>query len=248
MPETTVTPAATGTTAAAPPATNGAPPAAPPAGDAAAKPAPQAGGEPPFLSDRLERDRRSVLKQLGFKPDKAIPAQKQIDEAAKKVEDLKKSRKEERKAREDAEAKNATLTAQVEALKKFADLEISALTPEQQAKVKAAAGDDPAEQLNVLGLLRSTFAPPAAAADPAKNGNGAAKDPNAGAPPQKTAPIPASTAQEAAPPPAGTSQELPLLEQWKQVNAIADPNKQAVARVQFLLSNGEQLLDAIRKT
>lgn len=217
-----------------------APAKAPPA--AAAPPAPAPGEPPPYLNDRLERERRSVLKQLGIKAPKGIPSAKAIEEAKAKIDGGKSQRKELRAAKDAAEAKAVELETKVAALKTFADMEIAALTPEQQTKVKSVAGDDPAEQLKVLALLKPSFAPQPAAL--------AKDDAAAAAPPaqKQPAPAPATTAPAAAPPPTTTADELPIRERWNQVQSIADPNRRAASRAQFLLANGEALLDALTRT
>jgi pyruvate dehydrogenase E2 component (dihydrolipoamide acetyltransferase) len=225
---------------------------APPA-PAATSPVPSVQNDPPYLADRLERDRKSVLKQLGIKIEKGIPAQTQIDNAAKKLEDTKQSRKDERKAKEKAEAKVVELEARVSAIKTFADITLAGLTTEQQAQVKAAAGDDPAEQLKIVALLQPSFAKapaaPPAATPPAVD----AKPP---IPTQAPAPAPAGTAPPAGPAPTMAGSELPLVERYKQVLAIAPTqapdgsfhySKMAAAKVQFLLEHGDALIDNLFK-
>lgn len=192
-------------------------------------------GEPTFLQDRLERERRSVLKQLGLNPEKGIPAQTAITEAAAKLAETRKGRKEERKAREAAEAEVSQLKTKVAAIKTFADITLAGLTPEQQAQVKAAAGDDPSEQLKIVALLQPTFTK-------------AAELPPVQAVPVQAVPAPAGTAPPAGPAPGAISDTLPLQDQWKQINAIAassdgSTNRREVARTIWLLEHGHELVE-----
>jgi hypothetical protein len=227
MPDDVVVPAP-----ATPPAPATAPAAAtPPA--AAPTSATPVQAEPTFLQDRLERERRSVLKQLGLNPEKGIPSQKAIDDAAAALAEGKKGRKAERKAKEAAEAEVAQLKTKVAAIKTFADITMAGLTPEQQAQVKAAAGDDPSEQLKIVALLQPTFTKAASTKE---------------TPPVQAAPVPAGTAPPAGPAPTVTGDALPMLEQWKQINALApdkdgSTNRRELARNLFLLEHGAELID-----
>ena len=210
-------------------------PVTPPATPPATTPA----GEPNYLEPRLERERRGVLKQLGFKVDKDIPAQRQLEGVAKDIETLKTDRKTERKAKEKAEAELATANAKLGALKTYADMELAALPAEMQTKIKAVAGDDPAEQLKTIALLKG-MTPPA----PEK-----VTPPGETPPPQKDAPPPpAGTAPPAGPPPQATGDALPLIDQWKQINQIAPAQdgtvtRREVTKALWLLEHGATLID-----
>lgn len=148
-----------------------APPAAPVPSPApvAAPAAPVASNEEPhWLKPRLERaaeaERARILADLGVDDPKVAKA---AIEAAKKAAEEQKT-----VAEKAAEAASLARSAQKEAERlrgiatEHAARMIAVLTAEQQAAVKALAGEDPAEQLKAIGVLGPTWAKEAAAARP----------------------------------------------------------------------------------
>jgi hypothetical protein len=180
--------------------------------------------EPAYLADRLERERRSVLKQLGLKPEKGVPAQVAIEEAKKKTEGRKEALRAEKKRAEDAEARAATADKKLEALATYAKLELEALDEKTRETIKTLAGDDPAEQLKHLAAFKALAPKPA--------------EPAIAAP----KPAPANTTPAAsAPLPAAASTELPAAERWAQIKSIQDPTQRGAMAAVFLLQHGFEL-------
>ncbi len=144
------------------------PPVAPAAASAPAAPPPDP-NNPPWLAGRLdearERERATILKELGITD--AKKAKEQLD-AARKAEDDAKSiadkLAESAKSLSKVQAQNEQLLA---ATKEWAARQMLALTAEQQAAVKAIAGDDPGQQLKTIAAFQPTWSAQAAAAAPA---------------------------------------------------------------------------------
>jgi hypothetical protein len=152
------TPAAAATPPVTPPAAQ--PPVAAPATDL---------NNPPWLAERLERERRAALADLGITdPAKA----KKLLEDAAKAEDEKKTQGERLGETSKAlETERARAQRYEAVIKERAASEIGILTPEQQAAVRKIAPDtDPAAQLSAITALAPTWraaapaVPPAAAA------------------------------------------------------------------------------------
>lgn len=155
-----------------------------PAPQPAAPPAP--GAEPAWLADRLDRERRAVLKALGV--EKVDDAKAALD-AYKQAQDAAKTEAEKTAERIAALTRASARADELEEIAKSrVAYELGRLTPEQQAAVSAIAGTDAAAQLKAITALTPTWA---ASAPPA------AAPPAAAPPPATSAPPPV------APPPAG---------------------------------------------
>lgn len=143
------------------------------------KPAQAPGEDPSWIAPRLERERKSWLKELGAESldsaKKAIEAARAAEEAAKS--DAQRRGELETTLRQEREAKEKM----AEALGTYAKAQMGALTEAQRNAVAAVAGDDPAKQLTTIEALRPTWASAAAPAAPA--------EPPA---PKNTAPAPAA--------------------------------------------------------
>jgi hypothetical protein len=194
---------------APPPATAPAQPAPPPATPPSAQAAPAAvdpSAKPPWLDERLERERRAtqekILKDLGVED---VDAAKKAIADAKAKADAEKSAAEkaaEYKTKLDAESRRA---AEYEAtLKEHAARMLVGLTDEQKAAVSKLAGDDPLKQLQTIQALAPTWAKreaegaaAAAAAAAAKAAANAATVPPHTTAPPATAP---SGTQQTSPP------------------------------------------------
>lgn len=122
-------------------------------------------GDPHWLPERLDRERRAMLRELGIE---------NVADAKTALADLKKRRDEEKTAGERAaEAlQRAGIAEQnTNALKaavgEFAARQMIGLTPEQKSAVTSIAGDDPALQLKAIAALMPTWAtPPPAVSTP----------------------------------------------------------------------------------
>lgn len=145
-----------------PPEGSGAPAPQPPEPP---KPAPKAkadDADPKWLPERLERERKLLLKELGIDdPEDAKAALKayreEQDRAKSEVQKLT-----ERSISLEAKAKRADELE--EAVRASAAAELATLTEEQRAAVADIAGDDPAKQLRAIKRLAPTWAsatPPA---------------------------------------------------------------------------------------
>lgn len=121
---------------------------------AAATPAPSApaAGEPAWLPERIERAKRSVLNEAGFKDaDEAKAAKAALD--ATKSEQQKTA---ERLAALEPKAQQSDgFKARLE---RYADSELAKLTEPQRAAVTAIIGDDKTRALDVIVELRPTWA------------------------------------------------------------------------------------------
>lgn len=133
-----------------------------------AKPAPAANpeGKPPWLDERLERERAKMLKDLGAE---SFDAVKKVMDEARSLEEQKKSDAQKRGELErDLKAEREQKQAMAEALGAYAKAQMGGLTDAQRAAVSGIAGDDPAKQLKTIEALRPTWASaaaPAAVAD-----------------------------------------------------------------------------------
>lgn len=168
-------------TEAAPVAGNPAPanPPAPAVAPPAPAPEPADNNNPKWLSERLARHEQHILKELGFATkEEAAAAKKAADEIAQA-----KKTQEERLAEANTSlaAERARIAEYEKTITARAAREMSTLSAERQAAVKALAGDDAAKQLNVIDALSATWgvAPvvPAPVAPPANTA------PSAGGPP-----------------------------------------------------------------
>lgn len=128
-------------------------------------PAPQNASDdkdPPWLSGRLDRHAKQILKDLGIdNPEDAKAALKAYrEEQERKKSDI--QRLTEENAALAAKAKRAEELEQ--AVKTSADAEMASLTVEQREAVIDIAGDDPAKQLRAIKRLAPTWSRPAPAA------------------------------------------------------------------------------------
>lgn len=124
---------------------------------------------------RLERERNSVLKELGVTD---IEAVKKAIADSKAAEEAQKSDAERAAAaKAELERAKADLNESRETIAKVAKATLGGLSDAQRAAVLDAAGDDPAAQIRIVNAMRSTWAvsPKAAvqdippAAEPVKN-------------------------------------------------------------------------------
>jgi len=139
-------------------------------------------GDPHWLNARLERERASMLKKLGFET---------LEEAQATASELKAKREAEKTAAEKAadaltraskaESKEKALS---EAVAEFASRQMIGLTVEQKAAVTVIAGEDPALQLKAIAALQPTWAKEAAAAVKAEPAKAVDTAPPANAPSQ----------------------------------------------------------------
>ncbi len=118
--------------------------------------------EPEFLKDRLDRERRSILKDLGIKLKRGEDPQERLDEYKTELESDRTENKTLKKKVADHEATIGELAASKAAVKVFADTEFAALNEAQKAIVIASAGDDPNERLKTIAIMKAV-APPVAA-------------------------------------------------------------------------------------
>ena len=220
--------------APAQPATNAAP-VVPPATQAADDP-----NNPPWLPERLARERKSaakeaeanarkaVLEELGGDPDaikKLLADEKKRAEAQKSLETKVAERDATLKAKED---RNRELE---ESVKSYAEGQLAGLTEQQKAAVLKVAGDDPAKQLKAIEALRPTWTIVAPAAP--------AQAPNVAAPvvaPPVVAPTKPATATAPpanAPPPAGGVVVENRLETYTAMNDPSSSNYAPFAAAAF---------------
>ena len=127
--------------------------------------APGADEKPSWLDARLERERRSVLKELGLE---SLDDGKKAIAALKAEEDAKKSAAQKAAELETSyKALKADKDAMAEALDLYAKSHMGALTEAQRNAVVAVAGDDAAKQLKTIEALKPTWAGAVAPAAPA---------------------------------------------------------------------------------
>jgi hypothetical protein len=123
-------------------------------------------GDPEWLSPRLERERKQLLKELGIdNPEDAKAALK----AYREEQDRQKSEVQKLTERNIAlEAKAKRAEELEEAIKASADAEMASLSADQREAVSDIAGDDPAKVLRAIKRLAPTWAvAPKAPAAPA---------------------------------------------------------------------------------
>lgn len=186
----------------APPSTQAAPPTAP------APTAPRADDQnPPWLADRLERERKAMLKTLGVESE---------DDAKKALADFKaKQDAEKTEAQRNAEKlseldRTKARASELEAtVKGRATRELAGLTEAQRVAVIAIAGDDPAAQLKTIDALASTWAAPATTATA----------PATTTTPPATAPASATTAPPRSAPPDTTQTQASPKETYQRLKA-----------------------------
>lgn len=206
---------------AAPPAQN------PPAAAPPAQPADTMTLTTAQLNERLERAKSTVLKDLGVSDlDKAKAA---IAAAAKAEEDAKSAAQKLGETAATVKSLNDELERHKAVTRDHASRQLAVLTMEQQAAVKALAGEDPAMQLRAIDTLRPTWsvAPVVAQPQPAAPPSAAP----APAPPATTAP-PAA----AAPPAAGPSSPPDHKSEYK---ALQKTNP--VAAAHYLQAHAKQI-------
>jgi hypothetical protein len=172
-------------------------------------PAPQAqpDGEPKWLPERLDRERRAALKAAGFESvDEARAAKAELD-AKRNAQKTAEEKAADAAAKLDAETKRAASLSDV--VGEWAGRQMLGLTTEQQAAVKAIAGDDPAAQLKAITALQPTWNKPAPAAPTA--------------PATPPAPLATTVPAGGAPPAATTSEpnHKATYESMKDVNPFA---------------------------
>lgn len=194
---------------------------------------------------RIIRAQRQALKEFGIDVDKDadIPA-----EAAKYKAKLDERNAERKTYRGEAESTKAQLARATSALDTVTKAEMAALPPEQQALVKATAGEDLFKQAEVLfawkaaGLLKPAAAAPAAPIAPVV----APAAPVAPAP-QAPLPPPASSAP-AQPGPVQTP--VPVTDrmaEWTRMKDDRDPKVNASASLYYLQNYDEINAALIRR-
>ncbi len=115
--------------------------------------------EPEFLKDRLDRERRSILKDLGIKLKRGEDPQERLEEYREQLDSDRTQNKTLKKQVETHEATITELSASKAAVKVFADTEFSLLNDAQKAIVVAAAGDDPNERLKTIAIMKAMTPP-----------------------------------------------------------------------------------------
>lgn len=146
-------------------AKNGQPNAQPPAqalSQAPAKSETPAEEKPSWLDARLERERRSLLKDLGI--DSVDEAKKLFKEAADKKEAEKSDAQKRGELEKTLESERRKMTEMAEALNAHATAQLKGLSDAQREAVLGIAGEDPAKQLKTIEALRPTWASAAAPA------------------------------------------------------------------------------------
>jgi hypothetical protein len=215
---------------------------------------------PPWLSERLARERKAVAKEADANARKAVLAELGIED----IDSIKKLSAEEKKraeAQKSLETKNAEANAAIAAkdarnkelessVKVFAEGQLATLSEAQKAAVLKVAGEDPAKQLNAIEALRPTWAlvAPTAPAVPAQAPNGAAT-PAAAPPPAVVPPARPATATAppaAAPPPAGSTVVPNHLEIYERLSNQSSPDYKPFAASAYLLTYGKEI-EAARK-
>lgn len=205
---------------------------------------------PPWLNERLERERKTAAKEAEASVRKAMLAELGFDdpEVAKKLAADAKKRAEDQKTLEQRVAeRDATLKAKEdrnreleESVKSYADMQLASLTEQQKAAVLAVAGTDPPRQLKMIEALRPTWivAAPAAPAAPAAvsvdatKGSGSTNQTQqpAAAPPK---PAGATAPGATAPPPSGSVVVANHLETYNAMNDPKSPNYAPFSAAQY---------------
>lgn len=128
----------------------------------AAAAAPNAEEKPPWLDQRLERERAKVLKDLGVE---SFDDAKKVLDKAREADEQKKSDAQKRGELErDLKAEREQKQAMADALDAYAKAQMGSLSDAQRAAVASVAGDDPAKQLKTIEALKPTWASAAAPA------------------------------------------------------------------------------------
>lgn len=204
----------------APPA-NAAPANAAPAAQPAAKPKYEVDydpNNPPWLNERLERERKNAAKEAESNVRKALLAELGVDdpEVVKKLATEEKKRAEAQKSLEQKVAEreqklaeqDAKLKRYQEATSALASEQLAALSEDRKAAVLKLAGDDPARQIETIAALRPTWGSSQPATQQSTTQTQAANasqgtTANAAPPPVVPAkPAPATAPGAVAPPPA----------------------------------------------
>ncbi len=123
--------------------------------------------KPSWLDARLERERRSVLKELGI--ESLDEAKKTLTEAAAKKEAEKSVAQKLGEVEKERASERKRMTEMEETFSVLATAQLKTLSDAQRAAVALVAGDDPAKQLKTIEALRPTWASaaaPAATASP----------------------------------------------------------------------------------
>lgn len=232
--------------AAAPPAAQppaAAPPAAPAPAPAATPPAagspppkadPPPKGDPDWLKPRLESAQKAVLTRHG------IESEEQLQQRLAKLKELEDAQKTEAEKLQERAARAEQLEQQ---LATYATAQMSALTAEQQAAVKAVAGEEPGRQLQAIEALRPTWGQPTAATLPAPAGQSPAAP--AGTPPARPPVAPATTTHGAgappsgAPPPEDPAAHFDWLQQYNPMAAAAHWQQNEAAILQARQARGQ---------
>lgn len=208
-----------------PPVTPPAPPAPVPAPVVVPPPAAAPGGAQITLSqdafnERIARAKESALRDAGFT---SVEEARAAAEARQKVAQV--------------DTLTRTNTEYLATIGGFATAQLSALTAEQQAAVKAIAGEDPALQLKTITALTPTWK----LATPPGTAPGTAPV----TPPAKPIAPPAQSAPNAPPPaPPGvvvTASDAEILATYEAYEA--QPNGQYMARL-FYASNAQAIMNA----
>jgi len=121
---------------------------------------PSAKGDPHWLPDRLDRERRKILRDLGAE---------NVDDVKAALTELRERQDREKTELERLSGRNVELeniakkhSALMEVVRQQALGEMSVLSDGHQAAVIAVAGDDPEKQLSALRVLRPTWVSDAA--------------------------------------------------------------------------------------
>jgi hypothetical protein len=134
----------------------------PAASQAPAKSETPAEEKPSWLDARLERERRSLLKELGI--DSLDEAKKVLTDAQLKKEAEKSDAQKRGELEKTLESERKRLNEMAEALNAHAAAQLKGLNDQQREAVLGIAGDDPAKQLKTIEALRPTWAGAAAPA------------------------------------------------------------------------------------
>tara|TARA_R100001163_G_scaffold65032_2_gene60840 strand:+ start:385 stop:1044 length:660 start_codon:yes stop_codon:yes gene_type:complete len=111
--------------------------------------------DPNWLNDRLDRERRKMLRELGAE---------NVGDVKKALQELRERQDQEKTELERLSGRNAELetiakqhSALMSMVERQAAAELSVLSEKHQEAVKAVAGDDPQKQLSAINVLRPTW-------------------------------------------------------------------------------------------
>lgn len=158
-----------------------------------------------IVQERVERERKTRLKELGFETEDEAKAASAAHRAKIEADKTLEQKRVEAEQRATAEAKKAETA--MTALRGYADVELAKAPENIRATVRKHAGDDPAKQLELLRDLMPLAPQPAApAAPPIAAAPAAPPAPAPAAVPPAAPQAPAAPAAPAAvlPPPANT--------------------------------------------